>query len=121
MEESTEKAKQFNTGILLQMTGQMEDDFDVECMQKTEQAVKEKLSQFVKELRKNNIICLPMTAGTCNKCVVCTCPDAPCRFPEEAFTSMEAYGLIVSDVCTAAGVKYNYGPRTITFTPCVLF
>ncbi len=121
LEESVTKAKQFNTGILLQMTGIMEDDFDVECIQATEQAVKEKLAQFVKELRKRDIPCLPMTAGTCTKCAKCTCPDEPCRFPEEAFTSMEAYGLVVSDVCTSAGVKYNYGSRTMTFTTCVLF
>ena len=121
LEESIAKAKQFNTGILLQMTGNMEDDFDVECMQETEQAVKDKLALFVKELHMQNIACLPMTAGTCTKCKKCTCPDEPCRFPKEAFTSMEAYGLIVSDVCTSAGVKYNYGTKTITFTTCVLF
>lgn len=121
LEESISMAKKFTTGILLQMTGQMEDDFDVECMQKTEQEVKDKLGIFVKQLREKNISCLPMTAGTCTKCSKCTCPKEPCRFPEEAFTSMEAYGLIVSDVCNAAGVKYNYGPRTITFTTCVLF
>ena len=121
LEESISIAKVFNTGIILQMTGDMEDDFDVECMQETEQSVKEKLAVFVTELRESHIPCLPMTAGACNKCVKCTCPDEPCRFPEEAFTSMEAYGLIVSDVCTSAGVKYNYGAQTITFTTCVLF
>ena len=121
LEESVEKAKKYNTGILLQMTGMMEDDFDVECMQETEQAVKEKLALFVKHLRKEHIECLPMTAGTCNKCTKCTCPDEPCRFPEEAFISMEAYGLLVNDICIVADVKYNYGPKTITFTTCVLF
>lgn len=121
LEESAEKAKQFHTGILLQMTGRMEDDFDVECMAETGETIKKKLACFVRRVREKNIPCLPMTAGTCTKCEVCTCPDEPCRFPEEAFTSMEAYGLIVNDVCTAANMQYNYGQRTITFTTCVLF
>lgn len=121
LEESAEKAKQFQKGILLQMTGSMEDDFDVECIQETGKTVKEKLSSFVKRVQEKNIPCLPMSAGTCTRCDRCTCPDAPCRFPAEAFTSMEAYGLIVNDVCTAANVQYNHGQRTITFTTCVLF
>ena len=121
LEESAIKAKQFDSGIILQMTGSMKDDFDVECIQETEQAVKTKLNAFVKKIRAQQIECLPMTVGTCTKCSKCTCPDEPCRFPEEAFTSMEAYGLIVNDVCTSAGVKYNYGSKTMTFTTCVLF
>lgn len=121
LEESAEKAKGFRTGILLQMTGQMEDDFDVECMQETGETVQNKLASFVKRVREKHIPCLPMTAGTCTKCDSCTCPDEPCRFPEEAFPSMEAYGLIVNDVCQAANVPYNYGRRTMTFTTCVLF
>ena len=121
LKESAEKAKRFHMGILLQMTGTMDDDFDVECMRQTEQAVKNNLNIFVKRLSEKHIFCLPMTAGACTRCEECTCPDRPCRFPDEVFPSMEAYGLIVNDVCTAANVRYNYGPRTITFTTCVLF
>ncbi len=121
LSESAEKAKRFNTGIILQMTGTMEDDFDFECMKQTEQEVKNKLADFVQRLSEKNISCLPMSAGTCTNCVECTCPDRPCRFHEEAFTSMEAYGLMVNDICVSANVQYNYGPKTITFTTCVLF
>ncbi|MBQ7945007.1 MAG: DUF4445 domain-containing protein [Lachnospiraceae bacterium] len=121
LEESVEKVQRYNEGIILQMTGNMEDDFDVECMQETEQAVKDKLDVYVAKLKEAGIDCLPMSAGTCTRCEKCTCPDEPCRFPEKAFVSMEAYGLVVSDVCTASGVAYNYGRRTMTFTTCVLF
>ena len=121
LEESISKAKKYKNGILLQMTGNMEDDFDVECMQETENKLKTKLTTFIKELKKNKIECLAMSAGTCTICKKCTCPNEPCRFPEDTFISMEAYGLIVNDVCNAVNVKYNYGPRTITFNACVLF
>ena len=64
--------------------------------------------------------CLPMAAGTCTICRQCTYPDAPCRFPERAIPSMEAYGLFVSQVCQDSGMAYYYGPRTITYTSCIL-
>jgi hypothetical protein len=34
---------------------------------------------------------------------------------------MEAYGMIVSDVCKANGIPYYYGPNTLTYCACVLF
>ena len=63
----------------------------------------------------------PLSSGGCGICEKCTYPDAPCRFPDRAFPSMEACGLVVNDVCKASGIPYNYGPRTMTFTGCVLY
>lgn len=47
--------------------------------------------------------------------------DRPCRYPTKRLSSMEAYGLLVSDVCTRSGLAYNYGARTMTYTSCVLY
>jgi hypothetical protein len=63
-----------------------------------------------------------MGSGGCGmQCAKCTYPDQPCRFPDKAFTSMEAYGLLVTDVCKSADTPYYYGRNTVTFTGCVLF
>ena len=32
-----------------------------------------------------------------------------------------AYGLLVGDVCLRSGLSYNYGPRTMTYTSCLLY
>ena len=37
-----------------------------------------------------------------------------------AHPSMEAYGLMVADVCALAGLKYYYGPNSISYTSCIL-
>ena len=57
--------------------------------------------------------------GGQGRCASCTCPDAPCRFPEEQVVSMEAYGLLVSQVCQDCGAAYYHGPRTMTYVSCV--
>ena len=121
LEEIREEAKRFRKGIVLQMTGQMEDDYDIETMMETEVTLKKKVLALVEELKKQGYEVLPMSAGGCTLCKECTYPDAPCRFPDKAYPSMEAYGLVVSDCCTMAGVKYYYGPKTITFSACILF
>ena len=32
---------------------------------------------------------------------------------------MEAYGLLVSQVCESCGAVYYHGPRTITYVSCL--
>lgn len=120
LEEIAAKAKKYSRGILLQCTGSMEDDFDVECMMDTEGELKEKFKALVERVRGVYPDCYPMAAGTCTVCKTCTCPDAPCRFPEKAIPSMEASGLVVSEICEKSGLPYYYGPLTITYTCCIL-
>lgn len=120
LEAVAQKAAAYHRGILLQSTGQMEDDFDVETMFGTEALQKERFRDFVAKVRRVYPNCLPMASGACTVCPDCTYPDAPCRFPHLAIPSMEAYGLVVSRVCEDAGLPYYYGPQTITYTSCVL-
>ena len=86
----------------------------------TERLQKERFRAFVDRVREEYPNCLLMSSGACSVCPACTYPDAPCRFPHLAIPSMEAYGLVVSQVCQDSGLPYYYGPRTITYTACVL-
>jgi predicted metal-binding protein len=63
---------------------------------------------------------LSLGSGGCRRCKKCTYPDAPCRFPEKKFASMEAYGMLVTQVCQDNGLDYYYGKGTITYTSCFL-
>ena len=105
---------------VVQSFGELEDSFDFETMLEIEKLQKErffKLNELVKEHFEDALM---LSAGTCTICEQCTYPDAPCRFPERALVSMEAAGLVVSDVCISAGIPYNHGPNTIAYTSCVI-
>jgi predicted metal-binding protein len=120
LEEASALARQYSYGMLVQTVGTMEDDFDYETIESTGKKHKENFFALVKKLKARYDDLLPMGAGACNVCETCTYPDAPCRHPDDAITSMEAYGLWVSKVCELSGVKYNYGPRTLAYTSCYL-
>lgn len=120
LEEISARAARYRRGVLLQTTAELEDDFDLETMQRAEQDQKERFSLFTDRLRGACPDCLPMATGGCSLCPECTYPDAPCRFPDKAVPSMEAYGLLVSKVCEKSGLPYYYGPKTLTYTGCVL-
>lgn len=107
---------------LIDETGLLEDEFDGEAIEEAQKKQKERFLEYCARLREKGEDFLPMGSGGCGvKCASCTWPDAPCRFPDQAFTSMEAYGLLVTDVCKSADTPYYYGRNTVTFTSCVLF
>lgn len=120
LETCREKIAGYRYGVLVQTTGQLEDDLDGETMLETEALHKEHFYAFERVLRKQYPDILAIGAGCCTKCAECTYPDEPCRFPKEAFSSMEAYGMVVTQICQANGLAYYYGPCTITYTSCYL-
>lgn len=120
LEECREKVSKYEKGIIVQTVGVLEDELDGETMMETEALHKEHFYAFEKVLRERFPNMLAIGAGCCTKCKTCTYPDAPCRFPQQAFSSMEAYGMVVTEVCQANGMKYYYGPCTIAYTSCYL-
>ena len=121
LDENRKKMEGYTSGLLVQTTGLMEDDFDYEVMEKTGRLQQQSFASFRDILLADYPDILALGSGGCQICETCTYPDAPCRFPEKAIPSMEAFGLWVSDVCVKNQLGYNYGPHTITYTSCYLF
>lgn len=120
LEAITDLAAQYSYGLIVQTTGVMEDEFDAETTVAAGKQQGENFIKFLDILKESCDDILPMGSGGCNICASCTYPDNPCRFPERAFPSMEAYGLWVSKVCELSDIPYYYGPNTITYTSCYL-
>ena len=120
LEECGQRLQKYDHGILVQTMGVLEDSFDYETMMDTEAAHKEHFDALEEILRRQYPDMLAIGAGACTRCPVCTYPDSPCRFPERAFASMEAYGMLVTQVCKANDRTYYYGPNPIAYTSCYL-
>ena len=121
LDECRELLKGYTRGILVQSVGELEDNFDIETMMETEAAHKERFYAMRKTLVERGIDALAAGAGCCTICPECTYPDAPCRFPEQKMSSMEALGMLVLEVCKANDMRYFYGENTIAYTCCFLF
>jgi len=119
IEECAAKMQQYRYGILLQTVGHMTKDIDSRCYRETEQRHLQNLNTLAEELRKEYPNALCLGAGGCRVCRKCAYPE-PCRFPEKAMSSMEGYGLFVTQVCRDEGIPYHHGEGTITYTACIL-
>ncbi|MBQ6621893.1 MAG: DUF2284 domain-containing protein [Mogibacterium sp.] len=120
LRQIAETAAEYAGGILVQTTEPMEDDFDLKTIHEAAKLHQQHFDTLVRQVGRLCPDCLPMGAGGCRRCRKCTYPDRPCRHPDKLYPSMEAYGLLVSDICIRSGLKYNYGPQTMTYTSCIL-
>ncbi|NLO48157.1 MAG: DUF2284 domain-containing protein [Clostridiales bacterium] len=122
LEEGSDLISQYKSGIIVQTTGQLEDDFDSEGMMETAKKHDENIRRFIEEFRKKyDTKMLPLGAGGCRICKKCTYPNEPCRFPDSMIYPMEGLGILVSDVCIKNNVPYNHGRGTLTYVGCCLF
>ncbi len=120
IEHFREEIAKRNDVVVFQTVAQLEDEFDIDTMMDAAELHSERIPDFINEIREFVPDCLPLAAGACTQCDDCTYPDAPCRFPDEMFVSMEAAGLVVSDVCVAANIPYNHGQDHIAYVGCVV-
>ncbi len=120
LEACAERLHRYSRGLLLQTVGRTEKAIDTRAYRRTEERHLALLRAFWEELRQEEPGALCLGAGGCRICGSCAYPEA-CRFPEKAMSSMEGYGLFVTQVCRDCGASYYYGEMTITYTGCVLY
>lgn len=116
LEECYERLKDFAYGILVQTYGDIEDSFDIEAMVEIEAEHKIHFEKMYDNLLENGEKVLAIGTGCCTHCAQCTYPNEPCRFPKKMISSMEAYGMLVLEICKANELQYYYGPHKIVYT-----
>ena len=120
LEEFAEQIKGYQHGILVQTVGEIEESMGFAARMEGEALHKRHSVQMDEFLSGKYPKTLAIGTGSCTQCKECTYPDAPCRFPDRRVSSMEAYGMLVLEVCKDNHLGYYYGPNTIAYTGCFL-
>ena len=123
IDDLIEQARQYETALVYQTVGKLEDSFDYEGMVaalKRHVAISDEIKQYVKEHVPGPV--LHLSAGGCPVCERCAGVDGePCRFPEKALASLEAYGIHVAKLAELCGLSYINGQNTVTYFGAFLF
>lgn len=117
IEELMEEIRTYRHALVYQTIGLLEDSYDIEGMAAAAEK-HNRLSQRLRSLFEEDGFTkvLHLGAGGCRLCPVCARVDGlPCRHPKEAISSLETYGINVSKLAAACGMKYINGQNTVTY------
>jgi predicted metal-binding protein len=116
--------KTFSKTVIWQNIYQLEDSFDFEGMalgQRNHHAMTLKAAQHIYR-EKGRDKALVLSAGGCTHCAICACQTSePCRDPDNALSSLEAYGINVSQIENVSDMKYINGANTVTYFAGVFY
>lgn len=121
-EEVMARAKEYENALVFQTVSELEDSFDFEGMMEAGARHKALTAELYEKVRAMQVKCLPLSAGACSVCEKCACLEhAPCRFPDRAISSLEAYCVNVSLLAGKCGMRYTNGENTVTYFSAILF
>ena len=123
IEDLFAQLRSFSSAVMYQTVFPLEDSFDFEGMQ----AAGEAFNRTSRDIQAQAALLfrqpwLHLAAGGCRVCDVCAKKDGlPCREPDQALSSLEAYGIDVYRTSVNAGLKYINGPDTVTYFGMLFF
>ena len=113
----------YSYALVYQTVSELEDSYDFEGMMDAGVAHNKLMIMIREQLNGENLSrVFHLGAGGCRMCEVCgKRTGEPCRHPDLAVASLETYGVNVSRLAPAAGMKYINGQNTVTYFGAVLF
>lgn len=115
-------ARAFPRAILYQTIHKIEDSFDFEGMTNAKRIHSRCSAGIQSDIKGLGGGLLHLGAGACGICERCAKLDCiPCRSPEDALPSLEAYCVFVSETANNAGLKYINGVNTVTYFGMILY
>lgn len=124
LEDLHVRVMNFNHFLLYYKVYALTDSFDWEGMMESVKDFQQRIFKFRKEVqeRDSKFHFLMLGAGACMFCETCTyLQEKPCRFPQEALITIEAFGIDAMKMMIDNGLKYNNGPNTVTYIGGLLF
>lgn len=121
LEDCKNTVSQYTIGIIIQTVDKLDNCFDYDGMMEIEDKHKKRSLRLRESLDKSYDDILLLGVGACTICEECTYPDKACRFPDKMISSLESFGIFVTQLCKDNGLGYYYGQNTISYTSCLLF
>ena len=111
-------------GLFLQTVHRLQRQFDSKGMFAAAEAHQSLFRTFWKKVKNTHpdLRLLPLDVGCCSICEKCAYQDQePCRYPDQAVSSVEAYGMDVATLMKAADIPCSRGKESVGFIGLILF
>ena len=122
--ELKQRVMRFQSGLLFQTVHPLSSNFDFKGMMAAGIVHDEIFLNLVDKIRQQYPLeeILPLNKGCCSLCEKCAyLIGEPCRRPDQAAASVEAYGMNVIALQKSAGVPYYHGKNFVCYVGLILF
>lgn len=110
------KLRRYKSAFVFQTVTALEDSYDIEGMTAAAQRHSDIADKLEADIKAQYPRFLKLTAGGCTICKVCAkATNEPCRFPDRAVSSLEAYCMDVSTLAKICEMNYINGKDTVTY------
>ncbi len=123
-DELKARACQYKQGLLFQTVYQLAKTFDWQGMMDAKKIHDEIFRAILDNVKQEHNLqdILALHAGSCEICPKCAYLDQEkCRFPDQAFASVESYGIDVINLEKTCGMPYYNGKNTVSYVGLILF
>ncbi len=124
LEDLRARVLEYEKGLAVQGVYPLEDAYDYEGMLRAGESFRSLFCDLREKARQISGIgqLLFLGAGGCGLCPACAYTEGlPCRTPEKALSSVEAYGVDVYQLLKSCKIPVVNGENTIFYTGLVLF
>ena len=121
VEECRRKALEYDYMILFSKAYYLPFAYDLESMRPAVTDFKKSVSALDSTIRPRYPERLILSVDSCYRCEDCTYPDAPCRFPDELYYTIEGFGFYVIGLAKQARIRYNNGSDYVTLFGAVFY
>lgn len=122
--ELMQKASRYAKGMLFQTEHAIASNFDMKRMLAAAKVHEKVFRTLIGRIRNDfpDEDILPLNAGCCSLCETCGyLTQEPCRHPDQAVSSVEAYGIHVIALQKSAGLPYYKGKESVIYVGLILF
>lgn len=121
VEECRRRCEEYEGGFLFTTMTEVPDMEDLEGMLATRTEHEEITRQVRDIFQKENLEVLVLSTESCAICEHCTYPDAPCRFPDRMFPSLEGFGILVTGLAEQCGITFINENNLVTWFSLILY
>lgn len=121
VEECRRRCKEYQGAFLFTSMTEVPDMEDLEGMLATRKD-HEAITRKVRDLfLKEGLEVLVLSTESCAVCEHCTYPDAPCRFPDRMFPSLEGFGILVTGLAEQCDITFINENNLVTWFSLILY
>ncbi|SHK22388.1 Predicted metal-binding protein [Desulfatibacillum alkenivorans DSM 16219] len=124
VEELLAGLEKFDRFLIIDKVYELESSYDWKGMMAGAKDFQDRIQNLRNAIRESLSLedFVILGVGACQVCETCSYANGePCRFPEKALYSVEAYGIDAMKMMKDAGLKYYNGPNTVTYIGGVFF